>query len=188
MKNFVLLISISLIVLASTRAQQTGLPSLDKSPMDISYFPANYPVLKIQDKISGALIARVLYSRPKREGRSIFGGLVEYGKLWRLGANEATEIEFYKTVRINNKKIPKGRYTLYAIAFENSWTIIINKETDTWGHFKYDQKKDIVRIDVPTQRTNDIVESLAMMFERSTKGANLIIAWDNIKVSMPITL
>lgn len=188
MKNYILLLPIFLLVLSSTSAQQTGLPSLDKSPMDISYFPASYPVLKIQDKISGPLIARVLYSRPKREGRSIFGGLVEYGKLWRLGANEATEIEFYKTVRINGKKIAKGRYTLYAIAYENSWTIIINKETDTWGHFKYDQKKDIVRIDVPAQKTTEIVESLSMMFDRSTKGANLIIAWDNIKVSMPITL
>ena len=62
-------------------------------------------------------------------------------KVWRLGANEATEIEFYKDVKIGGKKVPKGRYTLYAIVSENVWTMILNKDTDTWGAFKYDSKK-----------------------------------------------
>jgi hypothetical protein len=169
-------------------AQQTSLPPIDKSPVDISYYPNNYPALKVQDKITEALAARVIYSRPKKEGRVIFGGLVEYGKVWRLGANEATEIEFFKHVKVNGKKISKGRYTLYAVVNENSWTIIINKEIDTWGAFKYDTKKDVVRIDVPVQRSADMLESLAMVFEKSTTGINLIIAWDMIKVSLPINL
>ena len=104
--------------------------------MDMSYYPTNYPVLKIQDKNTEPLTARVIYSRPKKEGRTIFGGLVEYGKVWRLGANEATEVEFYQKVNIGGKKIAKGRYTLYAIVNESSWTFIVNKETDTWGSFK----------------------------------------------------
>ena len=62
---------------------------LDKSPMDMSYYPHNYPVLKIQDKITETLVARVMYSRPRKGGRTIFGGLVKYGELWRLGANES---------------------------------------------------------------------------------------------------
>lgn len=78
-------------------------PEVDKSPMDVSYFPANYPVLKIQNKATEPLAARVLYSRPQRQGRKIFGELVEYGKVWRFGANEATEIEFYKDVKIGEK-------------------------------------------------------------------------------------
>jgi len=90
-------------------------------------------------------VARIFYSRPQKQGRKIFGELVEYGQVWRLGANEATEIEFYKDVKIAGKKVPKGRYTLYAIVNENSWTMIINKETDTWGAFKYDPKKDLLR-------------------------------------------
>jgi hypothetical protein len=172
----------------SLLAQNSSLPAIDKSPMDMSYFPANYPVLKVQDKLTGPLIARVIYSRPKKEGRPIFGGLVEYGKVWRLGANEATEIEFFKTVKINGKKISKGRYTLYAIVNENTWTLILNKDTDTWGHFKYDAKKDVVRIEVPVQKTKEAAESLGMSFEKSAAGINLVIGWDFIKVAMPISL
>lgn len=116
----------------------------------------------------------------------IFGGLVEYGKLWRLGANEATEIEFFKAVRINGKKVHKGRYTLFAIANEGSWTIIINKDTDTWGHFKYDIKKDVIRINVPVQKMNETLEALAMAFEKTATGIQLVIGWDNLKVAVPI--
>ena len=84
------------------------LPPVDKSPMDMSYYPANYPVLKIQDKMTEPLVARVVYSRPQKTGRTIYGGLVKYGEVWRLGANEATEIEFFKHVKIDGKKWPKG--------------------------------------------------------------------------------
>lgn len=168
-------------------AQTVNFPAVDKSPMDMSYYPNNYPVLKIQDKITEPLVARVTYSRPQRAGRAVFGGLVKYGELWRMGANEATEIEFFKSVRIGNKKVSKGRYTLYAIPDENNWTIIINKETDTWGSFKYDVKKDVVRTVVVVQKTDVLVENLSMLFEKTITGCNLTIAWEGIKVSLPIT-
>ena len=88
---------------------------------------------------------------------------------------------------MGGKKISKGRYTLYAIVNENSWTIILNKDTDTWGSFKYDVKNDVVREDIPVQKTDSIVESLAMGFEKSANGFNLVIGWDNIKASVPFT-
>lgn len=169
-------------------SQSTKLPDVDKSPMDVSYYPNNYPILKIQNKATEPLVARILYSRPQKQGRKVFGELIEYGKVWRLGANEATEIEFYKDVKIGGKKVPKGRYTLYAIISENVWTIIVNKDTDTWGAFKYDAKKDLLRTDVPAQKTDESVESMSMFFEKSTNGISLIIAWEQVKVSLPITL
>lgn len=165
---------------------QTKLPPVDKSPMDMSYYPTGYPVLKIQDKITEPLVARVIYSRPQKNGRMIFGELLEYGKVWRLGANEATEIEFYREVKINNKKVKKGRYTMYAILYAYKWTIIINKENDTWGSFKYDEKKDLLRFDVPTQKQTEITEEFVMAFEKSATGADLIIAWDDVKLNLPI--
>jgi hypothetical protein len=131
---------------------------------------------------------RVIYSRPQKNGRLIFGELVEYGKVWRLGANEATEIEFFKTVKIGDKKVEKGRYTLYAIPMEESWTFILNKDNDTWGAFKYDEQKDVLRTTVPVQKLNEAVEALVMTFEKSDSGCNLIIAWDNTKASLPISL
>ena len=169
-------------------SQSSKLPEVDKSPMDVSYYPNNFPILKIQNKATEPLVARVFYSRPQKQGRKIFGELVEYGKVWRLGANEATEIEFYKDVKIGGKKVAKGRYTLYAIVSENVWTMILNKDTDTWGAFKYDSTKDVVRTDVAVQKTDDVVESMSMFFEKSTTGISLIIAWEQVKVTLPITL
>jgi len=187
MKKFIVLLSVFQLIFFSLLAQNSNIPSVDKSPMDMAYYPANYPVLKIQDKLTETLAARVVYSRPQKAGRTIFGSLVKYGEVWRLGANEATEIEFFKNVKIGGKKINKGRYTLYAIANENSWTIIVNKETDTWGSFKYDKAKDVVRTEVSVQKINMSIESLSMLFEKATGGYNLIIAWDNVKVALPIT-
>jgi hypothetical protein len=154
--------------------------------MDMSYYPSGYPVLKIQDKATEPLVARVIYSRPQKNGRTIFGDLLEFGKVWRMGANEATEIEFYQNVKINNVKIKKGRYTMYSIPYADKWTIIVNKETDTWGSFKYDTKKDVVRIDVPVEKQSEITEAFAMVFEKFATGSNLIIAWDDVKISLPI--
>ena len=187
MKRITLLTLLITSVLIS-RSQSSNLPPVDKSPMDMCYYPGNYPVLKIQDKATEPLLARVIYSRPQKNGRLIFGDLVEYGKVWRLGANEATEIEFFRGVKIGDKKVEKGRYTLYAIPMEDSWTIILNKDNDTWGAFKYDEQKDVVRTNVPVQKLNEGVEALAMMFEKSDAGCNLIIAWDNVKASLPISL
>jgi hypothetical protein len=185
MKKLNILIIASLL-LTTGKAQSGVLPPLDKSPMDMSYYPSNYPVLKIQDKITEPVVTRIIYSRPQKSGRVIFGGLVKYGEVWRLGANEATEIEFYKHVRIGGKKIAKGRYTLYALVNETTWTIFINKETDTWGSFKYDPKKDIAKVEVPVQKTDAIIEALSMIFEKTSSGCSLIIAWDNTKVSLPV--
>jgi DUF2911 family protein len=186
MKNLFLLI-LTIGFSFSLLKAQPKLPPIDKSPMDISYYPDSYPVLKIQDKVTELLAARVIYSRPQKNGRVIFGELLEYGKVWRLGANEATEIEFYRNAKINDVKIKKGRYTMYCIPYPDKWTIIINKENDTWGSFKYDVKKDLLRTDIPVQKQTTTIEEFVMAFEKSAAGANLIIAWDDIKVNLPIT-
>jgi len=177
-----------LLTLSLAAVAQSKLPAVDKSPLDISYFPDNYPVLKIQDKITEPLMARVIYSRPQKNERKVFGELIEYGKVWRLGANEATEIEFYVPVKLNNTKIKKGRYSLYAIPNDEKWTIILNKENDTWGSFRYDLKKDIVRMDVLVQKQASVAESFTLLFENSGAGFALNALWDDVKVSLPFTL
>jgi len=168
-------------------AVQFAAPPLDKSPMDVSYYPANFPILKIQNKVTEPLMARVIYSRPQKNGRVVFGELVEYGKVWRLGANEATEIELYKDVKIDNKPLKKGRYTMYAIPNPDKWTLIFNKETDIWGAFQYDEKKDVLRTDIKAQIQQDPVEVFTLVFDKTDSGANMIMAWDNVKATLPIT-
>jgi hypothetical protein len=183
---FILAASFSLSASGYAQTGNNKLPAVDKSPMDMIYFPVEYPVLKIKDKASDPLVARVIYSRPQKNNRPIFGELVDYNSVWRLGANEATEIEFYKEVKIGSKKIPKGRYTLFAIVRPTTWTIIVNKDTDTWGAFKYDEKKDVVRVDVSVKKAPEVVDAFTMNFAKTTSGAELLIAWDTVMVSLPI--
>lgn len=187
MKKCSLFVWTVMVCMAGARAQ-SRFPLLDKSPMDMSYYPVNYPILRIQDKASEPLVARVIYSRPQRNGRNVFGELLEYNKIWRLGANEATEIEFFKDMLVNGKVIPKGKYTLYAIPTEEKWTIIINKETDIWGAFKYDETKDIVRMDLPVQKQTEPLEAFTLFFEKTATGFVLTAAWDNALVSLPLAL
>jgi hypothetical protein len=180
--------AILLITAAKLQAQGSRLPPLDKSPLDISYYPANYPVLKIQDKITEPLLARVIYSRPSKAGRNIIGDLVEYGQIWRMGANEATEIELFRDVTVMSNKVKKGRYTLFAIPGQEHWTIIFNRETDTWGAFRYDMKKDALRVDLKPERMKEEQEVLSMYFEKNGQQIDLNLLWDNIKLSIPFTV
>ena len=166
---------------------QGRFPATDKSPLDISYFPANYPILKIQNKTTEAPLARIIYSRPQKSGRTIFGDLVEYGKIWRLGANEATELELFKDARVGDKRIKKGRYTLYAIPAPESWTLILNKELDTWGAFQYDPNKDVIRVNVTPEVNPEFQETFTLVFEGSKEKAYLVIAWDNFIAKLPLS-
>jgi hypothetical protein len=179
-------LAILLLGAGGANGQQKS-PAIDKSPMDISYCPANYPILKIQNKLTEPLIARVIYSRPQKNGRPIFGELVEYEKVWRLGANEATEIEFFRDVRIGSAKVRKGRYTLYAIPSPDKWTLIINKENDTWGAFQYDVKKDLLRVELKTEKNPETVESFSLYFDGGKGNALLTFAWDDVMAKLPIS-
>lgn len=158
---------------------------LDKSPLDVSYYPPNYPITKMSGKTTVNPSARILYSRPQKKGRIIFGGEVKYGEVWRLGANETTELELFKNAVIAGKKIPKGRYSMFCIPNENQWTIIINKENYTWGSFTYKSDKDLVRFDVPVQKNTEEVEALTIYFENAGQN-NLVILWDSAKVVVPV--
>jgi hypothetical protein len=163
----------------------------DKTQMDISYFPSNYALDKAQLKPIQLLI-RILYSRPhKRDRPVIFGDStapVPYNRVWRLGANESTEIEFLKPVMINNKKINAGRYTVYAIPTKEKWTVIFNSSMYTWGDFNYDATKDVVRMEVPTNATNFSLETFLIYFQKTATGCNMIMTWDNVVVALPINI
>lgn len=175
-----------------------SLPSLDKnsyasadqSPMDMSYHPSGYPLQKMAGKDSSASpIARVIYSRPHKKGRQVFGNneksLCRYGRPWRLGANEATEIEFFRPVRIAGKDVPAGRYVIYCIPYADHWTIVMNKNLYTWG-LHMDTTKDFLKVDIVTMELNPALEDFTMVFLPSDVGTELLMAWDNVKAILPI--
>lgn len=163
-----------------------GYATVDISPMDMSYFPVDYPKIKMANGSVAPPVARVVYSRPHLQRRRLFSSILKYDEPWRLGANESTEIEFYKNVTIEGKKIKAGRYILYCIPHKDSWTIVLNNNIDTWG-LKQDSTKDVDRFKVPATTNNPILEYFTMVFEKTDTGANLIIGWDDVVVKLPVS-
>ncbi|SMC75049.1 DUF2911 domain-containing protein [Pedobacter nyackensis] len=168
----------------AVEAQEPKFAPVDASPADIVYYPLN--VAKAKDAATPSI--KVVYSRPTKKGRDIFGVLEQYGKVWRVGANECTEVKFFKGVRIGGKSIKPGSYSLFAIPNKDKWTLIVNKQTDRWGAFTYDEKKDVIRVDVPVKTLDKPVESFSVTFTEQPKGANLVMAWDKTLVELPIEI
>jgi hypothetical protein len=166
--------------------------SIDKSPMDMSYFPDDYPKQKMATPNMPNPVARVIYSRPQKNERIIFADsaitenvIQHYGQDWRLGANEATEIEFFKEVTINDKKITAGRYILYCIPYADKWKIIINQNLYSWG-LHIDKAKDIAEMDIPVIKNNLQIEYFTMLFQKSAYGCDLVMSWGDVKAVLPI--
>lgn len=177
-------IAVFAMVTLVANAQEPKFAPVDASPADMVYFPLN--AAKVKDDSTPAM--RLIYSRPSRKGRDIFGVLEQFGKVWRLGANESTEIKFYKRVSIGGKSIKAGSYSLFAIPNPGKWTLIINKQTDRWGAFTYDQSKDVVRVDVPVKRVEKPIETFSITFTAEPEGANMVFAWDRVLVELPIKI
>ena len=160
--------------------------SVDLSPIDISYFPVDYPIQKMTKKATDPPVARVIYGRPHKQGRKIFGNLLKYGEPWRLGANEATEIEFFQTVTIQNKSVSKNRFVMYCIPYEKHWTIVFNNNVFSWG-LTPDPKMDAYKFDVPVESSSTPIEYFTIVFEKAFDGGtNLLMTWDDVLVRLPI--
>jgi hypothetical protein len=165
--------------------------AIDQSPLDISYCPADFPQQKMNDPaLKASPVARVIYSRPHKKGRIIFGeggkSICPYGKPWRLGANESTEIEFFKPVVINGRNINTGRYVLYCIPYADRWVIVFNNNLNSWG-LNIDSSKDVFKTEVPVQQQSPVLEDFTMFFIETSTGADLLMAWDNVKILLPVT-
>lgn len=142
--------------------------NLDKSPLDMASFP----------KRGAKKVIRVTYSRPFKNDRDIFGDKVKYGKVWRLGANEASEITFYKDVTIGGQSIKAGTYALFAIPNEKEWTIIFNSKLNQWGAFTYKEKHDVARVQASVTTSNEILENFSISFDKNSEGASMFLGWD----------
>lgn len=132
--------------------------------------------------ISGATIT-INYSSPAVKGRKIWGDLVPYDKVWRLGANKATIFETSKDITVEGKKLPAGTYSLYAIPGEKEWTFIFNSKSGQWGikndgSTTEDPADDVLRVTVKSEKSSSMNER--MKFEIGKKGFTLL--WENLKV------
>ncbi|MEO6613567.1 MAG: DUF2911 domain-containing protein [Chitinophagaceae bacterium] len=159
---------------------------VDVSPMDMSYYPADYPKLKMAKSTNAPPLARVIYSRPHLQGRQLFHDVLKYGEPWRLGANEATELDFYTNTRIQDKNIKAGRYILYCIPEADKWTIVLNSNIDSWG-LEPDPSKDIARFVVPVKQTNNLLEFFTIVFQQAAGNAELVMAWGHVEARLPLS-
>ena len=173
-KNVLVIALFAIAVLFSNETTAQKFVGLDKSPMDAASFPSSY---KISDKI-----VKVVYSRPQLNGRSI-AKLAPAEKVWRLGANEAAEITFYKDVVFGGKKVKAGSYSLFAIPNETEWTIILSTAKNVWGSYFYKQDEDVVRVKGELMSSMAPIEAFSMTFD---DDMNLFMGWGYTVVKVTI--
>ena len=136
--------------------------------------------------VAGSTIT-INYSSPAVKGRTIWGDLVPYDKVWRLGANEATIFETSKDIMVGGKKLPAGKYSLYAIPGKDNWTFIFNSKTGQWGikmdgSTTDDPANDVLKVTAKPQKSSSFNER--MKFNVDQQGFS--VEWENLKVSVPI--
>ncbi len=131
----------------------------------------------------------IVYSRPNAKEREIFGGLVPYGEVWRTGANRTTTIELETDVILGGHKLSKGKYALFTIPGEETWTVIINSNPDQFGAFTYDSALDVFRFEVPSQKLPAHIESFEIHFTNTHDNqAEITIAWADTFISFEVSV
>lgn len=138
---------------------------------------------------TGKTYIRVVYSQPHKNERLVFGGLVAYDKVWRLGANEATEITITQKIKMGGQSIPPGTYSMFAIPSVDQWTIILNKDLGMWGEYDYKAAQDLVRFVVPVKPTEQSWEAFTIRFDKlGNQKASMTLVWDRSVVEIPIEI
>ncbi len=121
------------------------------------------PPAQVNANVSGIKVI-IDYSQPSLKSRGI-NTLAPVGKVWRTGANEASWIYFSDNVTINDKLLPKGKYGLFTINNKEKWTIIFNSEWQQWGHYDYEQSKDVLRVEVTSEKVSSSKETFTIEIE-----------------------
>ncbi|MDH5398630.1 MAG: DUF2911 domain-containing protein [Cyclobacteriaceae bacterium] len=149
--------------------------------------PKASPRMQAEGEAGGATV-KVDWGSPAVKGREIWGGLEDYGKVWRAGANETTNIEFSTDVMINGTKVAAGKYGFFIIPNDGAdWVAIINtdwsrEEHEIWGADKYTEEHDVVRVNVTPEWSEEVTESL----EYKVEDGAIKFAWEKASFSIPV--
>ncbi len=145
-------------------------------------FAQKSPRKQASGTIEGATVS-IDYGAPSVKGRTIWGGLEKYGKVWRAGANENTTFSFEKDVKIGDKIVPAGKYGFFIIPNKNKeWVIILNSKNDSWGAYSYNKNEDILRLNIKPE----IVSKNQEVLEYKIGDRTIEFSWEKIRIIIPI--
>ncbi|PRY35005.1 Protein of unknown function (DUF2911) [Spirosoma oryzae] len=148
--------------------------------------PEPSPSTTIKQKV-GFTDLTIDYSRPAVKGRTIFGGLVPYGKIWRTGASDATILTLTDPATVGGKLLAAGRYSLFTIPNRADWTIILNKHVGGHGLDGYDEKDDVMRFTVKADSSVRFYESFTIEVQDLVRNqATIYLNWANTSVHFPV--
>jgi hypothetical protein len=134
------------------------------------------PATTATGTINGSTIT-INYSSPSVKGRTIWGELVPYGQVWRAGANDATTFQTSKAITVEGKKLAAGKYTFFVIPEKDGKaTVIFNSQDKQWGAYKYDEKKDALRVSVKSKKSAKLNESLVYKVNKN----NVTLSWEDL--------
>ena len=135
----------------------------------------------------GDLTVTINYNAPSVRGRTVWGSLVPYNRVWRTGANSATTIEVNMDVMIEGQKLAAGKYALFTIPSDGEWTFIFNKEADQWGAYNYDSSKDVLRITTKTGKAPEFTEQMTFEVGDNDESVGVVsFLWENLKTSFEV--
>jgi hypothetical protein len=136
--------------------------------------------------LGGGKSITVEYSSPRAKGRTIYGGLVPYGKLWRTGANEPTTFATTADVTVGGATIPAGRYALFTIPDKDKWVLIISKKITGSGLDYPGPSEDLARVDMKVSSLKSPVENFTISFDKSANGGTINLDWEATRASAPV--
>ena len=175
MKKIILLVAVFFITIGfSNQAIAQNFKGLDKSPMDIASFPSNY---RVSEKV-----IKIIYSRPQLKGRSL-EKLAPLGKKWRTGANEATEVTFYKDVIFGGAAVKAGTYTIYAIPGKNTWTVALSSQLNVWGVYFHKDENDVAKVTIPVKQTEENLDVFSIAID---EDMTINMGWGTTLISIPV--
>ena len=164
----------------------TALLAISVSAYSQFTLPAASPRQKVEQQFSMSNIT-VDYGRPGVKGRKIFGDLVPFGKVWRAGANSSTKITFEQSVNFGGKTVSAGTYGLFVIPTEKEWKVILNKDSQQWGAYTFDEKQNVVDVTIPVQKLAEKQEWFVIELNPvDDNSVNLVMKWDFTKVELPL--
>lgn len=176
MKKTLSILSLALTLAFVSESNAQKFSDIDKSVHDIAYY---------RTERGAPPMIKVVYGRPLKKDREVFGALVPFGQVWRTGANEATEVKLYQDVMFGDKEVKAGTYSLFTIPGASEWTIILNSELDVWGAYSYKEENDVARITVPSSSADDSPEAFSVAFKGVDKGVHMVLGWDKTRVEVP---